>query len=75
MGQNVRRLEGGRRGPVHVTAVDRIRQSYNVLADVRRLLPVTFSRAAAKCVTLGYCPEGEKFSCQKYPTKREAIGG
>ncbi|MDD4907663.1 MAG: FAD-dependent thymidylate synthase [Candidatus Omnitrophica bacterium] len=32
-------------------------------------LPAVFSEAGAKCVSLGYCPEGDKFCCGKYPVK------
>ena len=34
-------------------------------------LPTVFSSAGSKCVSLGYCPEGKKFSCGKYPLKEE----
>lgn len=45
-----------------------------VLADrmldlCREALPEVFGRAGARCERLGYCPEGEKFGCGKYPTK------
>ena len=33
-------------------------------------LPVVFADAGAKCVALGFCPEGEKFCCGKYPPKK-----
>jgi thymidylate synthase (FAD) len=36
-------------------------------------LPAVFSQAGAKCIALGYCPEGEKFTCGKYPLKEEFI--
>ena len=32
-------------------------------------LPAVFADAGAKCEALGYCPEGEKFCCGKYPAK------
>jgi thymidylate synthase (FAD) len=32
-------------------------------------LPAVFRGAGAKCESLGYCPEGEKFRCGKYPLK------
>lgn len=35
----------------------------------RKELPEVFSSAGAKCDDLGFCPEGEKFSCGKYPVK------
>lgn len=47
-----------------------IRQLANKMLDIcRKNLPAVFSEAGAKCVTLEYCPEGEKFSCGKYPLK------
>ena len=33
-------------------------------------LPAVFSQAGEKCISLGYCPEGEKFTCGKYPLKK-----
>ncbi len=36
-------------------------------------LPTVFSGAGEKCIQLGYCPEGRKFSCGKYPLKEEVI--
>jgi len=30
-------------------------------------VPGIFSAAGEKCISLGYCPEGEKFTCGKYP--------
>lgn len=35
----------------------------------REALPVIFSHAGAKCEKLGYCPEGEKFCCGRYPVR------
>lgn len=35
-------------------------------------LPAVFSQAGAECIALGYCPEGEKFTCGKYPLKEKA---
>lgn len=47
-----------------------IRQLANKMLGIcRQELPVVFSEAGAKCVTLEYCPEGEKFCCGKYPVK------
>lgn len=47
-----------------------IRQLANKMLDIcKEKLPVVFSDAGAKCLTLEYCPEGEKFSCGKYPVK------
>lgn len=36
-------------------------------------LPAVFSNAGAKCKRLGYCPEGRKFSCGKYPLREDVI--
>ncbi|MDR2892177.1 MAG: FAD-dependent thymidylate synthase [Deltaproteobacteria bacterium] len=33
----------------------------------RAVLPAVFSRAGARCERLGYCPEGKKFTCGRYP--------
>jgi len=41
----------------------------------KQSLPAVFELAGAKCVALGYCPEGERFTCHKYPLKQEALGG
>jgi len=47
-----------------------IRQLANKMLDIcRQQLPAVFSEAGAKCETLEYCPEGEKFCCGKYPVK------
>ncbi len=47
-----------------------IRQLANTMLDIcRQKLPVVFSGSGAKCETLEYCPEGEKFCCGKYPVK------
>ena len=47
-----------------------IRQLANIMLDIcRQKLPAVFSAAGAKCEELGYCPEGEKFCCGKYPLK------
>lgn len=35
----------------------------------RDILPEVFNTAGAKCERLGYCPEGEKFCCGRYPVK------
>lgn len=40
-----------------------------MLALSKEALPVVFSHAGAKCERLGYCPEGEKFTCGKYPLR------
>ena len=36
-------------------------------------LPAVFSNAGPKCERLGYCPEGEKFTCGRYPLKEKII--
>ena len=47
-----------------------IRQLANqMLAICVEKLPAVFTAAGAKCEALGYCPEGEKFCCGKYPVK------
>jgi thymidylate synthase (FAD) len=33
----------------------------------REALPAVFGLAGARCERLGYCPEGEKFTCGRYP--------
>lgn len=40
-----------------------------MLKICRAELPPIFSRAGAKCERLGYCPEGERFCCGKYPVQ------
>ncbi|MCK4905203.1 FAD-dependent thymidylate synthase [bacterium] len=51
-----------------------IRNLANKMLEMcRSHLPAVFSHAGAKCESLGYCPEGEKFTCGKYPRKEEAI--
>ncbi|MBU4303010.1 MAG: FAD-dependent thymidylate synthase [Candidatus Omnitrophica bacterium] len=48
-----------------------IRQLANkMLAICVEKLPAVFADAGAKCDALGYCPEGEKFCCGKYPLKK-----
>ena len=45
-----------------------IRNLANKMLDIcREKLPAVFTDAGAKCETLKYCPEGEKFNCGKYP--------
>ena len=49
------------------------------LADVmleicQKELPEVFSQTSAKCEALGYCPEGEDFTCGKYPLKEKVLG-
>ena len=38
-----------------------------MLAKCREVLPEIFAGAGAKCESLGRCPEGERFSCGRYP--------
>jgi len=45
-----------------------------MLALCQATLPEVFSAAGAKCEILGYCPEGEQFTCKRYPLK-EALTG
>ncbi len=40
----------------------------------REKLPAVFEDAGAKCVALGYCPEGERFTCGRYPLKQDMLG-
>ena len=49
--------------------------AHNMLDLCRRELPAVFEEVDAKCVFLGYCPEGEKFSCGRYSVKEKVIGG
>ncbi len=42
-----------------------------MLADCRSRLPLLFSQAGAKCVSLGFCPEGARFCCGRFPVKEE----
>ncbi len=35
----------------------------------REALPVVFRQAGARCEKLGYCPEGVKFTCGRYPVR------
>ncbi len=39
----------------------------DMLAMCREVLPVIFETAGARCERLGFCPEGEKFTCGRYP--------
>ncbi len=41
--------------------------AHEMLRLARDAVPVVFARAGAKCERLGYCPEGEKFTCGRYP--------
>ena len=48
-------------------ATTAIKNSIYYLIEMFEVLPVIFSTAGARCERLGYCPEGEKFTCGKYP--------
>ncbi len=47
--------------------------AYEMLLLCRRKLPGVFGNAGPKCVSLGYCPEGEKFTCGAYPLKKKVV--
>lgn len=38
-----------------------------MLKKCQEVLPVVFASAGAACERLGYCPEGERFTCGRYP--------
>jgi thymidylate synthase (FAD) len=44
-----------------------------MLEICKKNLPQVFEGAAAKCDALGYCPEGEQFSCGRYPLKEKVL--
>jgi len=44
-----------------------------MLRICRAELPCIFTHAGAKCVALEYCPEGDKFSCGRYPAKGKVL--
>jgi thymidylate synthase (FAD) len=46
-----------------------------MLKICKKEIPAVFANAGEKCIKLGYCPEGGRFSCGKYPLKEEAIKG
>lgn len=47
-----------------------IRNLANELLRIcKEKLPAVFNNTGAKCVSLGYCPEGEKFTCKRYPLR------
>ncbi|MCG8429647.1 MAG: FAD-dependent thymidylate synthase [Candidatus Omnitrophica bacterium] len=43
--------------------------AYSMLKICQVKLPAVFAGLGAKCDLLKYCPEGEKFSCGRYPVK------
>lgn len=44
-----------------------------MLEICRDKLESVFKESGEKCVSLGYCPEGEKFSCGRYPLKKDFL--
>ena len=46
--------------------------AYKMLNLVKEVAPALFSKAGAKCTSLGYCPE-DKMSCGKAPTLKEVM--
>jgi thymidylate synthase (FAD) len=44
-----------------------------MLAICKQKLPAVFNDSGAKCVPLGYCPEGTKFTCKRYPLKETVV--
>jgi len=44
-----------------------------MLKICRESLPAVFDKAGAKCEKLGYCPEGKKFTCGRYPLREDVI--
>jgi len=47
--------------------------AWKMLLICRDRLPAVFGNAGAKCISLGYCPEDEKFTCRAYPLKQEVL--
>lgn len=47
------------------------RMAWKMLKLLRAELPVLFDAAGPRCERLGYCPEGEKFTCGKKPFRTE----
>ncbi len=46
-----------------------------MLKICKKEIPAVFASAGEKCIKLGYCPEGEKFTCGKYPLKEAVLKG
>jgi thymidylate synthase (FAD) len=46
------------------------RLAQEMLKICKQRLPAVFENAGPRCVELGYCPEGEKFTCGRYPSKK-----
>jgi thymidylate synthase (FAD) len=49
------------------------RLAHICLALCREALPVIFRHAGARCERLGYCPEGGKFTCGRYPVREQSF--
>jgi thymidylate synthase (FAD) len=47
--------------------------AHEMLRLCREILPEVFADAGAKCEALGYCPEGPKFTCKRYPLKETVL--
>ncbi len=47
--------------------------AWKMLLICRDHLPAVFGNAGAKCISLGYCPEGERFTCGAYPLKEKVL--
>ena len=45
------------------------KMAWKMLKILKAELPVIFKTAGPRCERLGYCPEGEKFTCGKKPLK------
>lgn len=45
--------------------------AWEMLELCREVLPVIFESAGPRCERLGYCPEGPKFTCGKYPLRED----
>jgi thymidylate synthase (FAD) len=43
--------------------------AWSMLALCKERLPALFAAAGPRCESLGYCPETERFSCGRYPTR------
>jgi thymidylate synthase (FAD) len=46
-----------------------------MLKVCKQKLPAVFNNSGAKCVAIGYCPEGARFTCKRYPLKEEVLEG
>lgn len=51
------------------------RMATEMLSLCREALPVIFATAGPKCDRLGYCPEGERFTCGRYPLRSSGSEG